>query len=314
MENKKKEESMLGGRNIIVFFIACAFAYWQFSKAKGRAAIHSPSHQLKVSKQMLQHQLNMFEHEILDAKNTRGDNYVIIMEKIKEESGKEKDTVIQTPKVLGILVEDRVATRIYRNNKKHGRKAKGYGRSRHSSRGGRGKQPQHGRNRGQKRRRHGVHPSRRNTERAIQYEPRLKLIKYSTKLNRVEFLLVQRGLITNPLINKKDEKKNPDGKAQLESSGIQKMETKAELPEEELKAKSVKELEKRETDKIEEEKKKKNEQEKKQKEETRKAKKKKKKKMEEEDEKNKIKKEEEANDEKIIDATINSNGESNIGG
>lgn len=36
--------------------------------------------------------------------------------------------------------------------------------------------------------------------------------------------------------------------------------------------------------------------------------------MEEEDEKNKIKKEEEANDEKIIDATINSNGESNIGG
>ena len=72
----------------------------------------------------------------------------------------------------------------------------------------------------------------------------MKLIKYSTKLNRVEFLLVQRGLITNPLINKKDEKKNPDGKAQLESSGIQKMETKAELPEEELKAKSVKELEK----------------------------------------------------------------------
>ena len=91
---------------------------------------------------MLQHQLNMFEHEILDAKNTRGDNYVIIMEKIKEKSGKEKDTVIQTPKVLGILVEDRVATRIYRNNKKYGRKAKGYGRSRHSSRGGRGKQPQ----------------------------------------------------------------------------------------------------------------------------------------------------------------------------
>ena len=55
----------------------------------------------------------------------------------------------------------------------------------------------------------------------------------------MEFLLVQRGLITNPLINKKDEKKNPDGKAQLESSGVQKMETKAELPEEELKAKSV---------------------------------------------------------------------------
>ena len=51
------------------------------------------------------------------------------MEKIKEASGKEKDTVIQTPKVLGILVEDRVATRIYRNNKKYGRKAKGYGRS-----------------------------------------------------------------------------------------------------------------------------------------------------------------------------------------
>ena len=115
---------MIGGKNIIVFLIACAFAYYQFSKAKSRAAIHSPQHQLKVSKNMMQHQLNMYEYEIVDATNTRGESYVIIMERIKESMEKDKDTavIVQTPKILGVLIEDRVATRVHRNNIKRGKR------------------------------------------------------------------------------------------------------------------------------------------------------------------------------------------------
>lgn len=287
---------MIGGKNIIVFFIACAFAYYQFSKAKGRAAIHSPQHQLKVSKNMMQHQLNMFEYEVVDAKNTRGESYVIIMERIKTSVEKDKDTsvVSQTPKILGVLTEDRVATRMYRNSIKHGRKRHQYRQSRYQTKG-----RTYGRNRGQYRRRHGVHPNRRsNNKQAIHYEPRLKLLKYSTKLNKVEFMLVQRGLITNKIgKNKKDSKQ----KDQIEPGKDKNANVDAKTPkfsEEEIKEKSIYEIEKREMDKVGEEGKKKSEQNKKSKEEQRKEKKKAEKKTKGLDEN------------KVVDATIDANGES----
>lgn len=288
---------MIGGKNIIVFLIACAFAYYQFSKAKGRAAIHSPQHQLKVSKNMMQHQLNMYEYEVVDATNTRGERYVIIMERIKESMEKDEETavVVQTPKILGVLIEDRVASRMYRNNAKRGKRRHQYRQSRYQS-----KKQTHGRNRGQYRRRHGVHPNRRsNNKQAIHYEPRLKLLKYSNRLNKVEFLLVQRGLITNK-IGKNKETKSED---QIKSSQAKNSNTgikQEKISEEEIKEKSIKEIEKRELDKVGEEGKKKSEQEKKSKEENRKEKKK------------AEKKEKNMNEDKIVDATIDANGESNV--
>ena len=288
---------MIGGKNIIVFLIACAFAYYQFSKAKSRSQIHSPQHRLKVSKNMMQHQLNMYEYEVVDATNTRGESYVIIMERIKESMEKDEETavVVQTPKILGVLIEDRVATRMHRNNAKRGKRKHQYRQSRYQS-----KRQTHGRNRGQHRRRHGVHPNRRsNNKQAIHYEPRLKLLKYSNRLNKVEFLLVQRGLITNK-IGKKKETKSQD---QIESSQAKNSNTgikQEKFSEEEIKEKSIKEIEKRELDKVGEESKKKSEQEKKSKEENRKEKKK------------AEKKEKSLNEDKIVDATIDANGESNV--
>ena len=255
---------------MIVFIFACAFAFYQFRKAKQRSEIHSPAHQLKVSKNLLQHHLNMFEHDIVESVHDRGDKYIIIMQKIKDLSGKVAGGAMKAPKILGILVEDKAATRRYRNRKKHGNRHKGhkYRRPRyHSS----GRRSRYGRNRGKYKRRQGVHPRNDRSE-AITYEPRLKFFKYSNSLNKIEFLLAQRGLITNELSAKENGQSSVDSPSKMNEISDDKP-RKADVTEEEVKTKSVEEINRRTADKMKEEGKKKSEQEKKDKEESRKKKK-----------------------------------------
>ena len=267
---KSKQKAMIGGKNIIVFIFACAFAFYQFRKAKRRSEIHSPTHQLKISKNLMQHHLNMFEHDVVESIHDRGDKYIIIMQKIKDLSGKVASGALKAPKILGILVEDKAATRRYRNRRKHGNKRKGH-KYRRSSYHSSGRRSQYGRNRGKYKRRHGVHP-RNNRDQDITYEPRLKLYKYSNSLNKIEFLLAQRGLITNELNSKGNTQSSIDSSSKANEISADEP-RKASATEEEIKTKSVEEINRRTADKMKEEGKKKNEQEKKGKEEARKEKK-----------------------------------------
>ena len=102
-------------------YIRMRVRIYQFRKAKRRSEIHSPTHQLKISKNLMQHHLNMFEHDVVESIHDRGDKYIIIMQKIKDLSGKVASGALKAPKILGILVEDKAATRRYRNRRKHGK-------------------------------------------------------------------------------------------------------------------------------------------------------------------------------------------------
>jgi len=234
-----KTYQMIGQKNVTVFLVACAFALYQFRNAKNRADLSSPNFQMKKARQMIMNHLNMFDHKVYDAKTGRGDFELLIM--TNEKDGK-------APPVLGIITEDKAVTRARRNGRRNG----------HDYR--------------RKKKRH--HPRRRNGRKERHdhvFTPTLKLVKYDEKLAKVEYLLIRRGLITNVLNDKAKQTLSNNGGSGSTTKNIAQEKHK----EESVKADSVKEIKKRETEKEAEESRKLQEQaKKKKKEQARKQKKK----------------------------------------
>ena len=80
----------------------------------------------------------------------------------------------------------------------------------------------------------------------------LKLLKYSNSLNKIEFLLVQRGLITNELNSKGNTQSSIDSSSKPSEISADEPQ-KAGATEEEIKTKSVEEINRRTADKMKEE-------------------------------------------------------------
>jgi desulfoferrodoxin (superoxide reductase-like protein) len=235
---------MISQKNIIVFLLACAFALYQFNKAKSRADFRSPSKQLEAAKKVISNSMDMFSHQVYQMKNARGEEELFILTPGK--GGK-------APIILAQIVEDKAVSRK---------------RKRESGRHGRPVPKKH------KRERHGRHHgSRRRHKRQDRqmYEPTLKMIRFERggPLDKVEFSLIRRGLITNVMNSGAD--KGTSGNGGNENIKTSPVTGEVKANEETIKAESLKEIEKRRLEKEAEETRKTNEQTKKKNEQTRKS-------------------------------------------